>query len=124
VTTTGQRIRSLKVGNDVVVQNGVLQGNANRTFRLVTLNFLANRGDGYPFPATLSNLIDLTTAMTGGTAGGAASTSTATLGSEQDALMKYLKSLYASTAFNVADTLEENDTRIQNLGKRSDSVLN
>lgn len=124
VTTTGQRIRSLKVGNDVVVQNGVLQGNANRTFRLVTLNFLANRGDGYPFPATLSNLIDLTTAMTGGTAGGAASTSTATLGSEQDALMKHLKSLYASTAFNVADTLEENDTRIQNLAKRSDSVLN
>ena len=34
--------------------NSVLQGDAGRPFRLVTLNFLANGGDDYPF-AKLSN---------------------------------------------------------------------
>lgn len=55
--------------------------------------------DGYPFPleADMLNLAKLETAMTPATAGGAASTSTATLGSEQDALMKYFTSQYAST---------------------------
>lgn len=126
VTTPGQRIRSLKVGADTVVQNGAIVGNANRTFRLVTLNFLAGRGDGYPFPAEadMGNLIKLDAVMTASTAGGAASTSVATLGSEQDALMKHLKTGFSTTPFNVADTAVEADTRIQNLAKRSDTVLN
>lgn len=125
VTTPGERIRSLKVGDDVVVQNGAIVGNAARTFRMVTLNFLAARGDGYPFPveASLANLVKLDAAMTAATAGGASSTSTATLGSEQDAFMKYFKSQFVTTAFNVADTAEEADTRIQNLAKRADAVL-
>lgn len=81
--------------------------------------------DGYPFPleADMLNLAKLETAMTPATAGGAASTSTATLGSEQDALMKYFTSQYASTPFNVADTVEASDLRIQNLARRSDTVL-
>ena len=133
VTTAGERIRSLKVGSDVVVQNGVLVGNAQRTFRMVTLNFLAEGtsmaaggGDGYPFPATADfvNLVKLDTTMTDATAGGAASTSTATLGSEQDAFMKYMKSQFGSTPFGVKDTPAAQDTRIQNLGLRSDTVLN
>lgn len=126
VTTPGQRIRSLKVGADTVVQNGAIVGNANRSFRLVTLNFLAGRGDLFPFPlkANMVNLTELDTAMTTATAGGAASTSTATLGSEQDALMKYLKSRFTATPFNLADTPEESDMRIQNLARRSDAVLN
>jgi 2',3'-cyclic-nucleotide 2'-phosphodiesterase (5'-nucleotidase family) len=125
VTTAGQRIRSLKVGTDVVVRNGAIEGNANRTFRLVTLSFLAERGDGYPFPtaANLVNKIELDTSMTSATAGGAASTTTAVLGSEQDALMKYLKSQHSTNAFNTADTEEASDQRIQNLSKRSDTVL-
>jgi len=126
VTTEGQRIRSLKVGADTVVQNGAIVGDANRSFRLVTLNFLAGRGDGFPFPlkANMVNLTELDTAMTSATAGGAASTSTATLGSEQDALMKYLKTQFTATPFNLADMPEADDTRIQNLARRSDSVLN
>jgi 2',3'-cyclic-nucleotide 2'-phosphodiesterase (5'-nucleotidase family) len=125
VTTAGQRIRSLKVGTDVVVRNGAIEGNANRTFRLVTLSFLAERGDGYPFPtaANLVNKIELFTSMTSATAGGAASTTTAVLGREQDALMKYLKSQHSTNAFNTADTEEASDQRIQNLSKRSDTVL-
>lgn len=53
----GSRIQSLEILNkdggvkDVVVKDGVVNGNANRRFRLVTLNFLANGGDGYPFDA-------------------------------------------------------------------------
>jgi 2',3'-cyclic-nucleotide 2'-phosphodiesterase (5'-nucleotidase family) len=132
VTTAGERIRSLK-GSDVVVQNGALVGNAQRTFRMVTLNFLAEGtstavggGDGYPFPATADfvNLVKLDTTMTETTAGGAASTSTATLGSEQDAFMKYMKSQFGATAFGVKDTTAAQDTRIQNLSQRSDTVLN
>lgn len=126
VTIAGQRIRSLKVGTDTVVQNGAIVGDASRTFRLATLSYLAGGGDGFPFPAKSSmvNLTELDTAMTPATAGGAASTSTATLGSEQDALMKYLKSEHTAAPFNLADTPEESDIRIQNLARRSDSVLN
>ncbi len=133
VSTPGERIRSLKVGADVVVQNGVLQGNAQRTFRLVTLNFLAEGtstavggGDGYPFPATADfvNLVKLDTTLTPTTGGGAASTSTAVLGSEQDAFMKFMKSQYGNTAFGVKDTPAAQDLRIQNLSQRSDTVLN
>jgi 2',3'-cyclic-nucleotide 2'-phosphodiesterase (5'-nucleotidase family) len=135
--TAGERIRSLKVGNDVVVRDGAIVGNASRTFRMVTLNFLAEGstgdtnpaiggGDGYPFPATADfvNLVKLNTTMTTATAGGAASTTTATLGSEQDAFFKFLKTFHATTPYQQADTPEAQDTRIQNLGKRSDTVLN
>ena len=133
VTTPGERIRSLKVGRDVVVQNGALVGNAQRTFRMVTLNFLAEGtstavggGDGYPFPATADfvSLVKLDTAMTEATAGGAASTSTATLGSEQDAFMKYMKTQFTNLGFGLKDTPAAQDTRIQNLSQRSDTVLN
>ena len=123
VTTEGQRIRSLKVGSDVVVSNGAIVGDGNRTFRLVTLSFLAGRGDGYPFPSVLPNKTDLTTTMTSATAGGAASTSTATLGSEQDAFMKYMKSQYGTNAYSTPDTAEAADLRIQNLSARTDTVL-
>jgi 5'-nucleotidase / UDP-sugar diphosphatase len=133
VTTAGERIRSLKVGNDVVVQNGVLVVDPLRTFRMTTLSFVARGsndaiggGDGYPFPATADfvNLVDLKATMTAATAGGAASTSTAILGSEQDAFMKYMKSQFGTTAFGVKDTPAAQDARIQNLSLRSDTVLN
>jgi 2',3'-cyclic-nucleotide 2'-phosphodiesterase (5'-nucleotidase family) len=133
VTVAGERIRSLKVGADVVVQNGVVVGNAQRTFRLVTLNFLAEGtsvaaggGDGYPFPATADfiRLVKLESSMAEASAGGPASTSTAVLGSEQDAFMKYMKSQFGSTAFGVKDTPSAQDSRIQNLSQRADSVLN
>ena len=122
VTTAGERIRSLKVGNDVVVNNGVIVGNGSRTFRLVTLDFLAVRGDGYPFPSALINKTDLTT-LTSANLGGPASTATATLGGEQDALMKYLKSQFSTNAYNTPDTIEALDLRIQNLAVRADTVL-
>jgi 5'-nucleotidase / UDP-sugar diphosphatase len=123
VTTPGERIRSLKVGSETVVQDGAILGDPNRNFRLVTLNFLAGRGDGYPFPADLANLVKLDEVMDQNTSGGAVSTSTAGFGREQDALMKYLREFHTATPFNIPDTSEELDIRIQNLSKRADSLL-
>lgn len=55
VTTPGQRIIKAVVVNadgseDLLVENGVLVGDATRTFRLVTLGFMSTGGDSYPFP--------------------------------------------------------------------------
>lgn len=119
-SVAGDRIRSLAIqdanGNptEIVVVDGQLVGDPNRTFRMVTLNFLAGGGDGYPFSGA-TNRLDIT------------STSTTTTGratfaadaSEQDAFAEYL----ASGVTIAADTSASLDRRVQNLGQRSDSVL-
>ncbi|MAH63082.1 MAG: bifunctional metallophosphatase/5'-nucleotidase [SAR324 cluster bacterium] len=52
---TGQRVRSLVTltsdgtVKDTIVKDGEIFGNPDRRFNLVTLNFLANGGDDYPF---------------------------------------------------------------------------
>ena len=127
-STTPGRVRSLKVGNDVLVRNGVVQGDPNRTFRLVTLNFMATGGDGYKFGATdsagagLSGLRKLEAEAASATAlGGGVNLP---VGGEQDALAEYLKKFHSSTPYGVADTPAAQDLRIQNLSKRSDTVLN
>jgi len=50
IISNGKRIIELKVGNDTVVSQGVMQGDENRTFNVITLGYLADGGDGYPFP--------------------------------------------------------------------------
>ena len=61
---SGQRVRSLAVldgsGNvsDRVVAGGKLMGDPERVFKVVTLNFLANGGDGYLFPVPHPGRID------------------------------------------------------------------
>ncbi|MFB2837967.1 bifunctional metallophosphatase/5'-nucleotidase [Floridanema evergladense] len=107
----GSRVRSIAIKNasgnttDVVVQNGQLVGDPNRTFRTVTLNFLAGGGDGYPFP----NFPARNQVETG-------------IG-EQTALANYLTQRFANTPFNVADVGAAQDTRIQNLSARTDTVI-
>lgn len=127
---TGQRIRSLKVGNDVVVQNGAVVGDPNRVFRMVTLNFLADvgtnglGGDSYPFPPLASqNRLNLTTADPLNANALAAGTTFAAKGSEQDAFARFLRQFTAANRYAVADTPTSGDTRIQNLSVRADSVL-
>ncbi len=129
----GSRVRSLVVldsngalpgvERDVIVRDGVLQGDPNRTFRIVTLNFLAGGGDAYPFPSfpTL-NRRDLVVA-------GAPRTGVATFaddGSEQDAFAEYLAAMYPDEApYAEAETPAIEDVRIQNLSLpgKVDTVL-
>lgn len=123
----GDRVVNLAIkddaGNDqsIVVRNGKLVGNPNRPIRMVTLNFLANGGDGYPF-ANLANpnRVDITEpdAPRTGIAMFAAN------GSEQDALAEYLAALYGpETPFTIADDDPSLDSRLQNLAARPDGVI-
>jgi glycerophosphoryl diester phosphodiesterase len=124
----GSRIVNLAIqdsqGNDldVVVRAGQLQGDASRTIRMVTLNFLAGGGDSYPFPQDASaSRVDLFKAD-------APLTGAATFsgdGTEQDALAEYLKTNHgtADRAYSEAETPAAQDLRLQNLAQRSDAVI-
>jgi len=127
---TGNRVQSLAVqdadGNisDVVVEDGELVGDPNREFRTVTLNFLADGGDNYPFPQfqeenpDRANRVDLTALdLEAGTA------TFADPGTEQDALAEYLAENFAEQPFDNADVPPVEDERIQNLNERRDTVL-
>ena len=124
----GGRVQSLVItdtdGNptDTVAQKGEVVGDANRTFRIVTLNFLAGGGDDYPYPNfPNTNLVELSEAMTEEQSGGKASF--ADPGTEQDALAEYLAANFAETPFDMADVGPESDERIQNLAFRADSLI-
>ncbi|MBD1917191.1 choice-of-anchor I family protein [Phormidium sp. FACHB-322] len=123
----GNRVQSLAIEAedgtdiDVVVQNGEIVGNPSRTFRMVTLSFLADGGDGYPFPTGEAtnriDLVDETAPVTG-------NATFAPDFSEQDALAEYLFDNFgADTPFTAAETGRELDSRIQNLAFRSDAVI-
>ena len=124
----GERVQSLVItdadGNpiDTIVQNGEVVGNANRTFRIVTLNFLADGGDSYPYPNfPNTNVVELNETMTEAQSGGKATF--ADPGTEQDALAEYLATNFAETPFDMADVGPESDERIQNLAFRADSLV-
>ena len=137
---SGERIRSLAIVNDAggivdrVVEDGVLVGDPGRQTKMVTLNFLANGGDGYPFPVPSSGRVDLA-GETGqinapdpyfpdtngnGVLNGPAPfdpdlATFAEQGAEQDALAAYLAHFYAETPFGRPETPPLEDRRIQNL---------
>jgi 2',3'-cyclic-nucleotide 2'-phosphodiesterase (5'-nucleotidase family) len=153
----GDRVVSLAIADangrdlDVVVRNGELVGDANRSFRLVTLGFLADGGDSYPFSSflvanpSLANRVDLLgepdTDSDGvldaaedlnrnGIRDGAIAepfagvADFAAFGSEQDALAEHLAATFpASNPFSQADTDPPLDQRIQNLAAREDTVI-
>ena len=123
----GSRVQSLVItdasGNpmDIVAQNGKVVGDAKRTFRIVTLNFLADGGDDYPYPNfPNTNRVELGEVMTEEQSGGQASF--ADPGTEQDALAEYLAANFSETPFAMADIGAEGDERIQNLEFRADSL--
>tara|TARA_B100001109_G_scaffold251839_1_gene246901 strand:+ start:15020 stop:19861 length:4842 start_codon:yes stop_codon:yes gene_type:complete len=121
----GNRVRSMILvdasGNttDTIVKNGTVYGNASRTIKVVTLDFLSGGGDGYPYPTVGSNFVDLDT-VTNIPVGAA---SFAPTGSEQDALADYLVAQYAANPFNEADEEAKFDNRIQNLSIRHDGIF-
>jgi 2',3'-cyclic-nucleotide 2'-phosphodiesterase (5'-nucleotidase family) len=121
----GSRVQSLAVLNedgsvfDVVVQDGELVGDPERTFRMVTLDFLANGGDQYPFPEfeaanpELFNRVELL-------GDDIDDPGFDTFGTEQRAFADYLQEL---GVFGQPDTPPEADERVQNLSFREDTVL-
>lgn len=121
---TGDRVKSLAIedeaGNiiDTVVENGELAGDGSRTFRLVTLGFLADGGDDYPFPDR--DRVDLDLEEEAARTGEATFTAD---GTEQDALAEYLFDNFSETTFDNEDVPPESDNRIQNLSFRDDTVL-
>ncbi len=124
----GSRVQSLVItdtdGNptDTIAQNGEIVGDADRTFRMVTITFLVDGGDDYPyanFPNT--HRVDLTEVMTEEQSGGQATFTDP--GTEQDALAEYLAANFAETPFDMADVGPESDERIQNLAFRADSLI-
>ena len=129
---SGNRVQSLTVVDesgeiiDTVAEAGELQGDASRTFRIVTLNFLADGGDDYPFPTgEAANRVDLATEDSD-SPNPESRTGDATFapdGSEQDALAEYLLDNFEETPFDNSDTPPSGDTRIQNLAVRDDTVL-
>ena len=110
-------------GEPLFVQNGlVVDGPA---VRIVTLDFLANGGDSYPFPAFITgapafaNRVDLTSA---GLAPGLSTF--ANPGSEQDAMAEHLLLRYSLLPYSVAETAPSADRFIQNLAlKDVDTVI-
>jgi 2',3'-cyclic-nucleotide 2'-phosphodiesterase (5'-nucleotidase family) len=106
----------------VFVFGGVTIGEA--PVRMVTLNFLADGGDGYPFPdfiAANPAFADRVDLLTAGLPAGSATF--AAPGSEQDALAEYLLARTLSRPFDVAEKSAATDLRIQNLSLRVDQVV-
>ena len=89
---------------EALVKNGAIEGDPQRGIRVVTLNFLAGGGDGYPFDKLGKDVKE-----TG-------------IG-EQKAMADYLGKYYADKPYQQADTGINKDARIQNLSQRKDSVL-
>ncbi|MFO8065093.1 MAG: 5'-nucleotidase C-terminal domain-containing protein [Spirochaetia bacterium] len=126
--TNGNRIRDLVIVDedgevaDRVVVEGELQGDPERSFRLVTLGFLAGGGDGYPFE-DLSEP-DMVNLEESGETVDPGRTDFAPVGSEQDALAEYLQARYAddSSAIEMEESPKSEDERIQNLDHRDSSL--
>ncbi|MGB3615368.1 MAG: 5'-nucleotidase C-terminal domain-containing protein [Elainellaceae cyanobacterium] len=126
LVTPGSRIQSAAIadedGNvvDVLVAGGQVVGDAARDIRIVTLNFLADGGDGYPFDVFGENRVDITQDDEAPRTGAA---TFAADGSEQDAFAEFLATNFSDTPFSVEETGPEDDTTIQNLSVRSDTIF-
>ncbi len=105
----------------------VLEGQviAGPPVRTVTLNFLANGGDAYPFAGFVSadplfadrvDLLDLGLPQ--------GPVTFAATGSEQHALGLFLRTFHGVTPYAQAETPVTLDRRIQNLSERPDTVVN
>ncbi len=111
VLTEGTRIQNVSLIDEngtptlLLIEDGVVTAGAPESIKVVTLNFLAGGGDGYPF-SEFSTVSDL---MIG----------------EQEALSNFLTDNFPKDgpeSFNIADTNVGRDARIQNLDERSDTV--
>lgn len=127
----GARVRTVVVddpdgagpltGPQLVYSAGVLQVPPGTTYRTVTLDFLADGGDAYPF-ATFVTANPTLAARVNLVATGTTRIFT-TPGGEQNAFAQYLRTRHPrGTPFAAADTPAAQDTRIQNLSQRSQAL--
>ena len=116
-----------KIAND-----GVLLSDAPASISVVTLNFMANGGDGYPLKANGSNFRyllqdgSLSAAVDPSLDFTAANVAPANALGEQQALQTYLQTFHGTpeTAYARPDTPSKDDLRMQNLDVRPlDTVL-
>lgn len=114
--TAGLRVTALSVDtdgdgtyDDVVVENGNVQGDDTRSFNMVTLSYLGTGGDGYPFPCTDDSCSNQTPLESNMGASDPGLASFATDGTEQDALAEYLLQSYPDTdnAYAEKDSIED-----------------
>ena len=147
---TGERVQSLAIVDDNgsvvdrVVIDGELAGDPERVIKVVTLDFLANGGDDYPYPVPVAGRVNLA-----GEAGqfnapdpdfpdtngngildeavavDPGIVSFARSGAEQDAFAEYLAHFFSDTPYYEAETSPLEDRRIQNLGmpNKQDTVF-
>ncbi|MDX2015756.1 MAG: bifunctional metallophosphatase/5'-nucleotidase, partial [Myxococcaceae bacterium] len=119
--TVGQRVRRLEVVDGTtrtaIITDGGFVGSPTATFRMVTLDFLAGGGDGYPFArfrtadAGAFNRVDLLMIPDGGMRG------ITTPGSEQRALADYFQAVHpldGGMPYSASDTVAP--ARIVRLG--------
>ncbi|MBF2057433.1 MAG: choice-of-anchor I family protein [Cyanobacterium sp. T60_A2020_053] len=125
VAVEGERIQNLVLNREdgtkeAIVVNGELVVDPNATYKMVILDFLEGGGDGYPV-FYFSNIVKLEDLSPNGLP----NNSDLPIAGEQDALAEYLAEFHptADQAFSQADTPIEEDTRIQNLNFREDTVL-
>ena len=117
----GDRVRyaslTALVAEPILVIDGAV--NPGAPVRIVTLNFLADGGDSYPFATfeaadpVFADRVDLVGA---GLPAGAATF--APSGSEQDSLAEYLLANHAVVPYRFADTAVGDDQRLQQIGTR------
>ncbi|CAA9228290.1 MAG: Alkaline phosphatase [uncultured Craurococcus sp.] len=118
----GGRVRSLALVDeagqptDILVRDGAVAGDAARPVRLVTLNLLADGGDGYPLNTLGTDRVDLFTGT---------GTDFTVEGREQQAFADYIAAEHGTPdlAYAVAETPPELDVRVQNRSVRADTVL-
>lgn len=135
IDTAGERVINAGIfdadGNliSAIVRDGQIVGDPAESFRIVTLNFLANAGDEILSTLSNPNRVDLIDLDADGNADDAF-TGDATFaadGSEQDALAEYLDDNFnpdnGGSAFDQTDTGPQDDERIQNLTFREDTVF-
>lgn len=111
----GSRIREAHIVDDAgevldtFVDAGEVVGDPTRVFRVVTLNFLATGGDGYPFPSLGSNVVDIDTLAEAGPA----QADFAVHGSEQDAFAEYMLAFHGTVPYAHAEAPATQDVRIR-----------
>ncbi len=114
-----------------VVEDGVVSADAPGVISMVTLNFLANGGDGYPIKVNGSNFCYL---LADGTLSApvdealdfaAVVNVPANALGEQQAFKEYLEAFHGAPAraYDQADTAQSEDTRIGNLNVRATDVV-